>query len=88
MITITELSDLKTTRKRCNLIGIFLKPFIKKFQSYTRVSTDFLNKCQRDTNSNSKIVTFDVVSLYTNISHCLGLEAINCFIATYRERLR
>ena len=50
-------------------------------------STDFLNKCQRDTNSNSKIVTFDVVSLYTNISHCLGLEAINCFIATYRERL-
>ena len=91
--TITAPSDLKLrpiaegsngpTRKLSNLTDILLKPFIKEFKSYVRGSTDFLNKCQRDVNSNSKIVTFDVVSLFTNILHYLGLEGINYFFTTF-----
>ena len=42
-----------------------------------------LNKCQQDTSSNTKIVTFDLVSHYTNILHDLGLESLKY----YRENL-
>ena len=34
---------------------------------------------------NTKLVSFDVVNLYTNISHELGIEAINSWLSKYPE---
>ena len=46
----------------------------QEVKSYVKDSTDILNKSQRDICENKKIVTFDVVSRYTNIPHNLGKE--------------
>ena len=45
--------------------------------SYIRDSIDFLQKCSRTAKESTVICTFDVKSLYTNIPHEFGLQAIN-----------
>ena len=48
--------------------------------SYIRDDLDFLNYIPENVNSNTILVSFDVTSLYTNIPHTLGLEAVNYWI--------
>ena len=48
---------------------------------------DFLNKFPRDVDEDTEIVTFDVISLYTNIPHEFDLEAIDYFLIKYQEDL-
>ena len=57
-------------------MDILLKPFLSKIKSYVKDDSDFLKKCKRNLIKNSKLVSFDVTSLYTNIAHELGLKAI------------
>ena len=71
------------TRKLCQLIEILLKSFLKQIRSYIRDSLDFLIKCPRDVDEDTEIVTFDVISLYTNIPHEFGPEAIDYFLTKY-----
>ena len=59
--------------------------FLKHVKSYIKHSTDFLNKCGRNTNGNTVIVIFDVVGPYTNISHTFGMEAVRYFLLKYKE---
>ena len=73
------------TRKLSELIETLLKPFLKHVKSYIRGSINFLNKCDRITNENVVIATFDVVGLYTNILHTFGLEAVKYFLLKYKE---
>ena len=55
----------------------FLKPLAKKHKSYVRDTQDFLNKMKRvKLSNNSILVAADVVSLYPNIPHEDGLEAV------------
>ena len=55
----------------------FLKPLATKHKSYIRDTTDFLNKMKREKLSKDSIlVAADVVSLYPNIPHEDGLEAV------------
>ena len=49
-------------------------------KSYIRDSIDFLNKCDRNTDGNTVIATFDVVGLYINIPHTFGMEAVRHYI--------
>ena len=70
-------------RKLSQLIDILLKPFLKRIKRFIRDSLDFLNKCPRDVDENTEIVTFDIISLYTSIPHEFGLEAIDYFLAKY-----
>lgn len=46
---------------------------------------DFLNKIPETTDPNSLLVTFDVTSLYTNIPHDFGLQAIKFWIEKHPE---
>ena len=48
-------------------------------------SIDFLNKCDRNTYENTAIAIFDLVGLYTNISHTFGMEAVRYFLLKYKE---
>ena len=48
---------------------------------------DFLNKSPKDVNKDTEIVTFDLISLYTSISHEFGLEAIDYFLTKCQEDL-
>ena len=61
------------TRKLSQLIDILSKPFLKRIKSFIRYILDFLNKCPRDVDENTEIVTFGVISLYTSIPHQFGL---------------
>ena len=71
------------TRNLSNLLDKALKPLIKHIKSHLRDSIDFLCKCKRTVKKNSKLVSFDVSSLYTSIPHELGIEAITYFMEKF-----
>ena len=73
------------THRLSNLIDILLKPFILKVQSYVRDNIDFLKYLPKIVPQNTLLVSFDIVSLYTNISHDLGIKAINSWLTKYPE---
>ena len=64
-----------------------LKPFLKRIKSLIRDSLDFLNKCPADIDEDTEIVTCDLISVYTRVSHEFGLEAIDYFLTKYQEDL-
>ena len=64
-------------------MDILLKPLLSKIKSYVKADFDFLKKCKRNLTKNSKLVSFDVTSLYTNIPHVLGLKAIEYWLDEY-----
>ena len=66
-------------------MDILLKPFLSKINSYVKDDFDFLKKCKRNLTKNSKLVSFDVTSLYTNIPHESGLKAIEYWLDKYPE---
>ena len=95
IIEIFEPNDLKlrptvenSTRKQCQLIDILSKPFLQYIESFIRESLDFLIKCQGNVDEDTEIVTFDVISLYTSISHEFGLGRFTLFFDYVSERLR
>ena len=75
------------TRKLSQLIDIPLTPFLKRIKIFINDSLDFLNKCPRDVDQNTEIVTFDVISLCKSIPHEFGLEDIDYFFTKYQEYL-
>ena len=71
------------THRLSHLIDILLQPFLKHVQSYTKDTVHFLNKLPSTVNKDEILLTFDVVSLYTNISHDLGLKALRYWLEKY-----
>ena len=61
------------TSRLSKLIDIILKALVTHVTSYIRDSTDFLAKLPTMVTNETLLATFDVVSLYTNIPHDLGL---------------
>ena len=62
-------------------IDIQLQPLVKKLPSYLKDDNDFLRKIDELNDKqtippNALLVTWDVKSLYTNIPHKEGLEAL------------
>ena len=64
---------------------LLLKHYWKHVKSYIRDGIDFLNKCDRKTDGNIVIASFDVVYLQTNIPHTFGMEAVRYFLWKYKE---
>ena len=54
-----------------------LTPLVPHLKSYVKNDLDMLRKLPRKIDSECDLYSFDVVSLYTNISHELGLEALS-----------
>ena len=50
-------------------------------------SMNVLIKCPRDVDEGTKVVTFEVLSLYANNPCEFGLEALDYFLTTYQEDL-
>ena len=73
------------THRLSNLIDILLKPFIKQVKSFIRDYIDFLSYTPNIVPEKATLVSFDVTSLYTNISHDLGLEAIQFWFEKHPE---
>ena len=64
-----------------------LKPFLIHIKSYVKDNLDFLRKYSRKNNDSTTLVTFDVKSLYTSISHNYGLEAISSWKEKHPDSL-
>lgn len=68
------------TQRLSNFLDIIFKPLCKLIPSYIRDDLDFLNHIPNTVKDNTHLVSFDVTSLYTNIPHNLGVEAIDYWI--------
>ena len=73
------------TRRLSYFLDTLLKPYLKHVKSYIRDSVDFLNKCPREVDLDTEIVTFEVTSLYTSIPHEYGLKVLGYFLTTFKE---
>ena len=71
------------TSRLSNLTDIILKPLVSHVTSYIRDSTDFQAKLPTTVPNETLLATFDVVSLYTNIPHDLGLTAVKYWLDKY-----
>ena len=71
------------THRLSNMIDILLQPFMTKIASYIKDDFHFLNFVPDEIPEDSLLCTFDVVSLYSNIPHSLGIEAITYWIEKY-----
>ena len=63
-------------------VDSFIKPYVQSLPAYIRDSTDFINNisCITDLPEDVFLVTFDVSSLYTNIPHDGGVEALGYYL--------
>ena len=75
------------THRLSIFLDIILRPLTEKVTSYVRDDIDFLNYLPKKIDFASTFVSFDVTSLYTNISHELGIEAISYWIEQFPDFL-
>ena len=73
------------THRLSNFIDILLKPMVKHVKSFIRDSTDYLYHLPKTVSPDSYLVSFDIENLYSNITHELGLEAINYWLDKHPE---
>ena len=96
-VTIRNVDDLKLrpiiagpscqTHRLSILLDILLRPLTKHVKSNIRDTTDFLNSLPDGVQDEVILTTFDVESLYSNISHDLGLKAVEYWMDKVGEKL-
>ena len=69
---------------------IYFSSFLSFFSFFFSLiySLDFLIKCPKDVDEDTKIVRLDVITLYTSIPHEFGLEVLDYLLTTYQEDIR
>ena len=65
------------TSRLSELLEKILTPLVPHLKSYVKDDIDMLRKLPRKIDPDSDLYSFDVVSLYTSISHDLGVEALS-----------
>ena len=73
------------TQRLSELIEKILTPLVPMLKSYVKDDWDFINRLPRTIDFECDVYSIDIVSLYTNIPHALGLEAVSYFIDKHRE---
>ena len=63
-----------------HFIHLLLKDFLPLIPSFIKDTFDFLKYLPEKTTPNASLITLDIVSLYTNIPHQLGLKAVEFWI--------
>ena len=65
------------TSRISEFLDYYLQPEVKKLKSYVRDTTDFIKKIEAidHVSDDSRLVSLDVRSLYTNIPHKERIEA-------------
>ena len=76
-----------STQTVSHLLDLILKPLCPEVPSFIRDDVDFLNYLPQNTGKESALTIFDVVSLYTNIAHDTGGEAVKYWLAKCRDKI-
>jgi hypothetical protein len=76
-----------STQRLSHLLDILLQPYSKIVPSFIRDDLDFLRHLPDKIPQHTKLVSFDVVSLYTNIALNLGIEAVKFWIDQHHHLL-
>jgi hypothetical protein len=64
-----------------------LKPLVPLLSSHCRDTFHFLETLPKTVDNDSTLTTFDVTSLYTNIPHDLGYQAIEYWIDIHKDKI-
>ncbi len=72
-----------------NFVDYYIKPYVQKLPAFVRDSTDVINKISelQELPPDTILATFDVESLYTNISHERGMVALEYYLQDRHEDL-
>ena len=73
------------TQHLSELIEKIISPLVPKLKSFIKDDWDFQRKFPRFLNYPATLYSCDIESLYTNISHDLGLTALEYYINKYRH---
>ena len=73
-----------STSKISELLEKILSPLVKNLRSYIKDDWDFLRKLPREITKECDLYSFDITSLYTNIEHDLGINALKYYIDKFR----
>ena len=68
------------SQRLSSLLKKILTPLVTKLKSYIKEDWDFLKKLPRNLDPKFTFLTCNIVSLYTNIPHELGLRALLYYI--------
>ena len=95
IISVREPVDLKLrpivagpscpTHKLSHLVDLILHPYVRYVEANIKNSVELINKLPVTLNEDDTFLTIDVSSLYTSITHELGVEAVAYFINKYPE---
>ena len=75
------------TNRLSEILEKILTPLVPHLKSYVNDDYDMLRKLPRNVDCDSDLYSFDVVSLYTNISHELGIEALSYWYDKLRDNI-
>ena len=73
------------THRLSELLDLILSPLVPHLKSYIKDDWDFLRKLPRYLPYECDLYSCDIVSLYTSISHELGLKATEYWISKFRH---
>ena len=68
------------TQHLSELLETILAPLVPFLKSYIKDDWDFLRKFPSELDPNCDMFSCDIVSLYTNITHDLGLRALEYWV--------
>ena len=75
------------TQRLSELLEKILSPLVCHLKSYIKDDWDFIKTLPREVDFDCELFSVDIVSLYTNIPHSLGTEAIDYYINKYRDKI-
>ena len=75
------------TQRLSELIEKLLSPLVMFLQSFIKDDWDFIRNIPPSVNFECDLFSVDIVSLYTNIPHSLGVEAISYYFDKYRDKI-
>jgi hypothetical protein len=75
------------TSRLSHMLDLLLKPFVQKVDSNIKNNIDFLKCIPAEVPENTILTSFDVVNLYSNIPHNLGLQSIEYWLNRFPELL-
>ncbi len=75
------------TQRLSELLEKILSPLVPFVKSFIKDDWGFLRKLPQEIDFDCDIYSVDIVSLYTNIPHDLGIEAISYYVDKFRDKI-